>query len=177
MSGAPVRLFAAVVPPAAVLDDLAQAVRSFTASDAGPGPRWTPRPLWHLTLAFYGSDDLDARLAFLRDRLAGHGRIPLRLAGAGTFSGVVWAGADGDLDALEALATAAGAGEGGLPFHPHLTLARWKGRRPPPVVHECVSALAGYDGPGWEVAEVVLMNSVRSHDGPSYSAIERFPLV
>ena len=60
----------------------------------------------------------------------------LRLAGLGSFGGrrgtrVVWAGIEGDLDALRALQSRVDQGVAGLgfarelrPFSPHLTLAR-----------------------------------------------------
>ncbi|HEX5812494.1 MAG TPA: 2'-5' RNA ligase family protein, partial [Pseudonocardia sp.] len=51
------RAFVALVPAAAVLDELAAAVAPVRA--AHPDLRWTPPAQWHLTLAFLGEVDGD----------------------------------------------------------------------------------------------------------------------
>ncbi|WP_343245084.1 2'-5' RNA ligase family protein, partial [Streptomyces sp. SID14478] len=45
------RLFAAVLPPQEAVAELGRAVDRLAPAD---GLRWTGRPGWHLTLAFYG---------------------------------------------------------------------------------------------------------------------------
>ncbi|SCK57926.1 2'-5' RNA ligase [Streptomyces sp. WMMB 714] len=95
------RLFAALLPPADVLDgpgQLAEAVGQLH-SMAGSGQlRWTDRSNWHITLAFYGEVP-DAVLPSLEERLAraaGRARpLRLRIAGAGRFGDrALWAGLD-----------------------------------------------------------------------------------
>ena len=49
------RMFAAVVPPEAVLDDVAGFVESRRLAD--DRLRWTPPTAWHLTTAFMASVD------------------------------------------------------------------------------------------------------------------------
>ena len=78
------------------------------------------------------------------------------------------AGEPGDVDRLGALAraTARAARRAGVrvdrrPYHPHLTLGRW--RAGDVVDRRTVAALADYRGPPFRVTEVVLM---RSHLGP-----------
>lgn len=168
------RLFSAIVPPGEVLDSLAAAL------DTGATPddrvRWASRPQWHLTLAFYGSDDLATRSPWLAARVAEHPPVRLQLAGAGTFTGVLWTGVDGDLDALHHLAVAAGGGSEARPYHPHLTLARWKHPRHPGAVQAAESSLATYRGPLWQAAEVVLMRSHPGAGGSRYEPLERYPL-
>lgn len=167
------RLFAAIVPPEEALDSLEAAV---LRSGVRPAVRFSGRELWHLTLAFYGDDDLPARTRWLGERLRGIAAPRLRIAGAGTFPGVLWAGIGGDLAAVEAIAAAAGTGDDRRSFHPHLTIARWRRRRPPPAIGGVAEALADYTGPSWLAHEVVLFSSELGHRGPVYTARQHFPL-
>ena len=180
------RLFSAIVPAEPVLADLVARLAAAdvpnTGATAGPdgdgrdggGLRWIPAERWHITLGFFGDDDDPVRRAtWLRRRLAGRGAPTLRLAGGGTFSGVFWAGVqpadEPDRVALARLAQAAGAGRRG--YHPHLTLARWRGGRP-----EWPTVLDGYTGPWFTPGEVSLVRSEFGASGPAYHTIERFPL-
>lgn len=173
------RLFAALTPPGGVLDALQaelDRVRALAAGD--PAVRWTSRSTWHLTLAFYGEDEPDSRTPWLASRLRGHRPLRLGLRGAGTFTGVLWAGVYGDLDALDGLAAAAAddSRDDVRPYHPHLTLARWKHPRRPPVVRLARRELTEYRGPQWQAADVVLMQSRLGHEGPRYQELHRFLL-
>jgi RNA 2',3'-cyclic 3'-phosphodiesterase len=182
-----VRLFVAITPPPAVLDELEARVAALRPG--WPALRWTGRPAWHITLAFLGEVGEQAAAA-LAPRLARaahrHPSLPLSFAGAGAFPGpgrarVLWTGVSGDRRALEALArsVAAGARRAGAPppdegrrFRPHLTLARC---REPVNVDPLVGALAGYAGASWTAAEIHLM---RSHLGgtPRYETTGTWPL-
>lgn len=169
------RLFSAVVPPESALDHLSEWL-SPRMSALGTDLRWNPRSRWHITLGFYGNDDdPDRRTAWLRTRLAGLTVPRLRLAGVGTFPGVLWAGVDTGDDMFPAVAAAAGAGdEDRLPFRPHLTLARWRGDRvktDSPAV-----ALNGYTGPWFTPDGVVLMRSDTARSGFDYTTVERVAL-
>src|ERR1700733_8894965 len=183
------RLFVAIAPPAAVLDEL----------DALAGPlragredlRWTNREAWHVTLAFLGQVDetAAARLLPRLERAARrHAAFRLAFAGAGAFpaatrANVLWSGLSGDRGALARLAesVAAGARRAGAPppdkgrrFQPHLTLARC---RMPVDVTELVAALSDYQGPPWTADRVHL---VRSRLGPTtlprYTSLGDWPL-
>lgn len=163
------RLFVAVVPPASVLDDLAEFLEP--RQEAGADLRWTVRDQWHLTLAFMPSvldrhlDDLGARL----EQVAGR-RTPfeVRLAGGGCFPDPVrakvlyarLAGPDGELAQLAAATRAAAAKAGsspdGGPFTPHVTLAR---SRSPVEATRWLRELDTYHGPPWPVQEIVLVAS------------------
>ncbi|MBZ9643047.1 2'-5' RNA ligase family protein, partial [Streptomyces sp. PSKA30] len=59
------RLFAAVVPPDEVVRELAVEVAELKKLPGADGLRWTGRPGWHFTLAFYGEveDDLVPELS------------------------------------------------------------------------------------------------------------------
>ncbi|WP_454044124.1 RNA 2',3'-cyclic phosphodiesterase [Cellulosimicrobium sp. Marseille-Q8652] len=138
------RIFAAVYPDVAASDhlDLALgAVRAHEASrpDGAPLVRWTPRELWHVTVAFYGEVP-DGAVPDLVDALAEVARatpaLELGLHGAGVFDRrVLWVGVGGpraDLDHLRTLsasAAEAGAAAGArVDRRPrqraHLTVAR-----------------------------------------------------
>ena len=111
--------------------------------------------------------------------------ITLRLTGAGRFGSlrrpqVFWAGLDGDVEPLVALAARLASAARSLdlpvedrPFRPHLTLGRWPPRRP--ADGTLAERLAGYRGPAWPVTEVRLWES---HLGPKprYDVVASWPL-
>ncbi|GIE81155.1 hypothetical protein Aph02nite_71050 [Actinoplanes philippinensis] len=88
------------------------------------------------------------------------GPITLRLAGAGRFGSVIWAGVHGELERLgsfredvrRALADA-GLPIDARPFRPHLTISYRYDRR-------LATLLDGYSGPSWPVTEFALVDSV-----------------
>jgi RNA 2',3'-cyclic 3'-phosphodiesterase len=183
------RLFVAIAPSAAALDELDALARPLRA---GRGElRWTSRDAWHVTLAFLGQVD-EAAAARLLPRLerAAHRHHAFRLAftGAGAFptatrANVLWSGLSGDRRALAHLAesVAAGASRAGAPppdkgrrFQPHLTLARC---RMPANVTELVAALASYQGPLWIADRIHLVRSrLGATEQPRYVTLGSWPL-
>ncbi len=183
------RLFVAIAPPAAVLDEL----------DALAGPfrtgrqdlRWTSREAWHVTLAFLGQveESAAARLLPRLERAARrHHAFRLAFSGAGAFpaatrANVLWSGLSGDRGALAHLAESVAAGasragarppDKGRGFRPHLTLARC---RMPVDVTELVAALAGYQGPLWTADRIHLVRSrLGATDQPRYATLGSWPL-
>ena len=183
------RLFVAIAPPAAVLDEL----------DALAAPlrtgrqdlRWTSREAWHVTLAFLGQVDEGAAARMLPrlERAARrHHAFPLAFSGAGAFpaatrANVLWSGLSGDRGALAHLAesVAAGASRAGAPppdkgrrFRPHLTLARC---RMPADVTELVAALAatrGWRGPRTVFTWSAVASGATEH--PRYTTLGSWPL-
>jgi 2'-5' RNA ligase len=183
-----VRAFVAVVPPAAALAELAEAVAPLRAA-APPGVRWVPADQWHLTLAFLGEVD-DGALPDLTERLARaarrHPPMGLAFGGAGRFGDrVLWirvhgAGyvpdADGGRGATElkrlATSVAAAARRSGIsvddrPYRPHLTLARG---RPGTNLRQSVAALREFDGSPWTADALHLVRS-RLGAGPGGTAV------
>ena len=163
------RLFSAVWPSEPALVHLERAVRRV---ELPAGVRRVPTEKWHLTLAFYGNDaSLPERAGYLDEQLAGLAAPALRLAGAGTFAGVLWVGvepaAPKDRQALRAVAIAAGAGR---KFRPHITVARWRLDRPGRWMAE---QLAAYRGAVWIASHVDL---VRSDLGAGYTTVHSVPL-
>ncbi len=139
--------------------------------DSPGAPRWSAPADLHLTLAFLGEVPharLAGLLAALGPAVAGSPPVTVRLTGAGRFGSrrprVLWAGVEGDVDALAVLADrlAAAARHAGVPaderpYRPHLTLGRWPGAGTPDA--GLVEQLAGDHGPAWAVTEVVLWRS------------------
>ncbi|GHH69051.1 RNA 2',3'-cyclic phosphodiesterase [Streptomyces sulfonofaciens] len=182
-----------MLPPEPVADELAVVVDSLRSRGgaAGEGLRWTQRPGWHFTLAFYGEvpeetlPELSARLERAAARTA-----PFRLAvrGGGQFGQGrrLWAGAEGELAVLRRLAerAEAAARRAGLPmdghrrYRPHLTLASSSGpRRLEPYLTE----LAAFTGRGWTVDELALVHSDLPRSGvpgeqPRYTKVGGWPL-
>lgn len=172
--GSAVRVFAAVVPSAAVRAHLVAALATLGASDGGSTLRWAPTLSWHLTTVFCaaapldGLDDLRAGLGLVAGRCP---PVGLALAGAGRFGDrVLYARVDDPTSGLTSLAAgcvaaarAAGLAVDDRPYRPHLTLARG---RPGARLAPLVDALAGCRGPQWTADELVLVRS-RPGAGPA----------
>ena len=189
VSGDPMRLFVAIAPPAAVLDELDALVEPLRGRRLDL--RWTDREAWHVTLAFLGQVDeaVAARLLPRLERAARrHHQVRLSFAGAGAFpaatrANVLWSGLSGDRGALARLAesVAAGASRAGAPppgktrrFQPHLTLARC---RMPADVTPLVSALEDYQGEPWTADRVHLVRSrLGATEHPRYTSLASWPL-
>jgi len=188
-SGDLMRLFVAIAPPPAVLDELDTTVEPFRASRLDL--RWTNREAWHVTLAFLGQVDevAAARLLPRLERAARrHHEIVLAFAGAGAFpsegrANVLWSGISGDRGALARLAESVAAGasragasppDRGRRFQPHLTLARC---RTPADVTELVGALGGYQGQPWTADRLHLVRSrLGATEHPRYTSLASWPL-
>ena len=180
------RLFLAVDPPPGAVTALADAL--VPLRELPGAPRWTAPDRWHLTLLFLGQVPAD-RLPALTDRVApavaATPPLTLRLAGGGRFGShrrpaVCWAGVDGDVAELTALAgrladAARGAGlpVEDRPFRAHLTLGRWRPGQP--ADGDLPDRLAGVRGPAWAVTEVVLWRSFLG-PVPSYERVAAWPL-
>ena len=97
------RLFVAIAPPPAVLDELDALVEPLRARRLDL--RWTNREAWHVTLAFLGQVDeaAAARLVPRLQRAAGrHHQVRLAFAGAGAFpaatrANVLWGGSQNSI--------------------------------------------------------------------------------
>ncbi|MEU3985533.1 RNA 2',3'-cyclic phosphodiesterase [Streptomyces sp. NPDC026672] len=185
------RLFAAVLPPHDVVGELAVEVDELKKLPGADGLRWTGRPGWHFTLAFYGEVD-DALLPELSERLARAAHrtapFPLAVGGGGQFGHgrALWAGAEGDLDTLGLLAdrAEAAARKAGVPmgehrrYRAHLTVAR---ARDAVDVRPYVTALADFTGRTWTVADLALVRSNLPGSGtpgeqPRYETVARWAL-
>lgn len=176
----------AVKPPEDVLDAVAAAVEP--ARSVRVGLRWEQRERYHLTLQFLGAvQELAPVVAGLASAVGERKAFALQLRGPGAFpkpgrARVVWIGAGTGGEELIGLAGAVAGRLGPLgyepdrqAFHAHLTVARLK---VPDRVDDVLAAI-GPDavGPAFTVGEIVFYQSQLSPEGPTYTALERFPLV
>ncbi|AVZ38217.1 MULTISPECIES: RNA 2',3'-cyclic phosphodiesterase [unclassified Dietzia] len=189
------RMFAAVLPP----EEVSQELERFL--EPRPGLAWTDPAQWHLTLTFCPDVD-EWRIDDLSDRLGAvarkHEPFRIRLAGAGAFPSVdrakvLWAGVEHlaaaptdsgsretPLHALAAgarsAANAAGCVPDGARFHPHLTLARLRGRSDATAWLRVLDTFTSSD---WTVSEIALVDSFLG-EGPGgrarHEVVDRLPL-
>jgi 2'-5' RNA ligase len=180
-----VRLFAAVVPPPEVLDEVAALV--VESGSRHPRLRWSRRQQWHVTLAFLGEVD-ERLLPEIGERFTRAGRrhaaMRLHLGCAGTFGSagrarVLWLAVEGDRDRLRALAgsVSAAARRAGVPvedrpYRPHVTLAR---SRTPTDMREPRAELGHHQGTPWTAESFCLIRS-RLGPVPAYETLSVHPL-
>ena len=180
-----VRVFVAVGLSVEAREQLVGAVGRIR-EEAPDGIQWADPSGMHLTIKFLGnipSGNVAPLLECLKPVAAGHPSFSLILAGLGMFPNrhkprVLWAGVDGDLDALsrlqrdsETAITALGHPPEERPFRPHITLGRprrtvsdsYRGR-----VGAVVSGLAPPAPVRWTVDSVEVMQSELHPSGARY---------
>ena len=174
------RLFVAIRPPEHIGDLLIDAM------DDTPDFRWQNDEQLHITLRFVGevdrpvADDLADALGRIRSA-----PFSIRINGVGRFeqrsSGALWAGVE-PKERLAALSTkiervcqSVGLDPERRAFHPHITLARWKGRR----TRELAGFLdrrRGLCSAPFEVNSFILFESSLSRHGAHYEKVEEYRL-
>ena len=175
------RLFVAIRPPEEIRELLLDAM------DDSADFRWQDDEQLHLTLRFVGeverpvADDLAAELVRIHSP-----PFELRVSGAGRFeqrsSGALWAGVEpkAPVAALAAKVERACLAVGLEPerraFHPHITLARWKGRRGHEVAR-FLDRTRGLASEPFEVTEFILFESRLSRHGAHYEEVGTYALV
>jgi 2'-5' RNA ligase len=174
------RLFVAIRPPEPIRDLLIDAM------DDSPDFRWQDDEQLHLTLRFVGeverpiANDLADALGRIRAAA-----LQLHIAGVGRFeqrnSGALWAAVEPKppVAALAAKVERACQSVGLEPerraFHPHITLARWKGRRTREV-HDFLERRAGISSPPFAVDAFILFESRLSRHGAHYEEVATYSL-
>ncbi|MEU6224698.1 RNA 2',3'-cyclic phosphodiesterase [Streptomyces sp. NPDC047042] len=186
-----VRLFAAVLPPEDVAEQLAAAVAGLRNLPGADALRWTGVPGWHFTLAFYGEVDEDV-VPELSERLARAAHrtdaFALSVRGGGQFGHgrALWAGAAGEVAALRLLADRAEAAgrKAGVEmgehrrYQAHLTVARC---REAFETGPYIEALDAFASRTWTVDDLALVRSNLPKSGvpgeqPRYEVVARWPL-
>ena len=174
------RLFVAIRPPEPIRDLLIDAM------DDGADFRWQEDEQLHLTLRFVGeverpvADDLAAALTRIRSE-----PLELRIAGVGRFeqrnSGALWAGVEPKepVATLAAKVERASQSVGLEPerraFHPHITLARWKGRRTREV-KDYLERHGGLSSDPFRIDHFALIESHLSKHGAHHDEVARYPI-
>jgi len=184
------RLFVALEVPEAVRENLAAIRKNF--SSISPGLRWVPPENLHVTLKFIGSvpgEKLQPIIEALRSVRVDK-PVQLKFSGmGGSPAGVYWAAIESSV-ALKTLAAQIDqslrplgiVGEN-RPFHPHVTLARFKDRKILKKIDELIHK-NGTDDHGQNLkcdfgsliaTEFHLMESKTLPTGPVYSKVQSFP--
>ena len=174
------RLFVAVRPPEEIRDLLVDAM------DEGPELRWVGDEQLHLTLRFVGeverpvANDLAAALGKLR-----FDPFELKINGVGRFDqrngGALWAGIEPKQPVaalaakVERICQEVGLEPERRAFHPHITLARWRGRSSR-AADAFVERARGLSSPGFAVDRFILFESRLSRHGPHYEAVAEYAL-
>jgi RNA 2',3'-cyclic 3'-phosphodiesterase len=174
------RLFVAIRPPETIRDLLIDAM------DDDADFRWQTEEQLHITLRFVGEverpvgDDLADALGRIRGE-----PFQLRISGVGRFeqrsSGALWAGVEPKppLSALAAKVERVCQETGLEPerraFHPHITLARWKGRRTREV-HDFLERRRDLSSEPFDVTKFILFESRLSRHGAHYEPVATYTL-
>jgi 2'-5' RNA ligase len=174
------RLFVAIRPPEPIRDLLIDAM------DDSADFRWQDEEQLHLTLRFVGeverpvAEDLALALGTIRAA-----PFEIAIAGVGRFeqrnSGALWAGVEprepvAALAAkIERICQSVGLEPERRAFHPHITLARWKGRRTREV-KDYLERTAGLSSEPFAVDSFILFESRLSRHGAHYEEVVPYPL-
>lgn len=153
---------------------------------AGADVRWVKSSHAHLTLKFLGEATAEqiGELGAALDEIA-PGVVPFDVAfgGLGVFPDqrrprVLWVGITGGVEQLKPLAAAvdARAVDAGFErerrsFAPHITLGRFRSAQGWPELSKLVAANASFDAGRMPAAEVHLIHSILSPQGPTYTAL------
>lgn len=173
------RLFVAIRPPPGIREQLLDLMEGV------PDLRWQQDGQLHLTLRFIGqverpvAEDVAAALENIR-----FGRFDLSLSGVGMFErhrhGALWAGV-APREPLRALnakveraCQSAGLEAERRAFHPHITLARWKG--PAPALDRFIGQHGGLASEPWPVGRFILYESRLSREGALYEPAVTYDL-
>lgn len=174
------RLFVAIRPPEEIREQLLDLMEGV------PDLRWQQDEQLHLTLRFIGeverpvAEDIAIALEHIRFE-----PFALRLDGVGKFEkhrhGALWAGIRPkdqlkNLNAkVERACQSAGLEAERRLFHPHITLARWKGRAP--GLDRFLEQHGGLYSSAWEIGEFILYESRLGHEGAHYEPVTVYPLI
>jgi 2'-5' RNA ligase len=129
------RLFVALPLSSSVGDEIAGISERFTF--IGDGLRWTARAAWHITLQFLGNSNPDRLVDLLANlRKVQSPPVPIKLGALGFFdsAGVLFVEVDlspellGLQQEVVQATSQCGFRPEDRPYHPHITLARAKGK-------------------------------------------------
>jgi len=184
------RLFIGIPLASITTRDLAAEVNRLQSTSRNPARtdsyRWSARESWHITLQFLGSTTAQQfECVVARLRALHHIPIHIQIGALGTFAraGVLFVDVHvtPQLRALQQSVTAATANCGftpeDRPYHPHITLARRKGRGGDKQFRNL--QLQTNPSPhfsSFTAESFVIYESVPSPEGSRYEIRERFPL-
>ncbi len=178
------RLFVGIPIPELVTHKLS--ALSVGLQSNGDGLRWSAPESWHVTLRFLGNTRADQYACIVRQLsgLRAHS-LPIQINALGFFDrvGIFFAGVEltPELLRLQQAVTAAtspcGFDPDTRPYHPHVTLARSKGRRRTNALAELQAKIRRQPMLGRFIADAfVLYESVTTPSGARYEVREHFPM-
>jgi len=150
-----VRLFTAALPPADVADHLEAALADV------PMRYRVAREAWHITLGYYGEEDPDGRIPWVRAKARGLTRPTVALGDMSNFGETLLMRVDNQDGALAALGMTLRWNDKHPDYNPHLTIGKG----------ELVSL--GYAGPEWTISEIVLLGAEERHE---YTVLDKVTL-
>ena len=180
------RLFIGIALASDASDALARIGTQFVA--ASSDLRWSARESWHVTLQFLGKATAEQAACVTEQlRAVRAAAVPVRIDGLGLFerAGVFHAGVEltPEMLALQQRVVAATRGCGFLPeeraYHPHITLARVKGRGGGEALRTLRAAVERARfalHADFLAEEFLLYESVPEAGGSRYLVVERFSL-
>jgi 2'-5' RNA ligase len=188
LPGRPVRLFVGIPLAIATTNDVTATVNQLRSQvrEHSPNLRWSAPESWHITLQFLGSttpQQYECVLTHVRELR--HRPIHIQLGALGTFdrAGVLFVDVrvTPHLLALQQAVTAATAPCGFIPedrpYHPHISLARRKGRGGDRHFGHMKLQMAHQPKlSSFTASSFVLYESVPTPEGSRYEIRERFEL-
>jgi 2'-5' RNA ligase len=182
-----IRSFIAVEAPSDIQEALGRVQSQLRRTGARVG--WTQPSNIHLTTHFLGDvreNDIPAISEVMARAAANAPPMELKVSGVGAFPRIgpprtLWAGLEGDLDALSALQKAieqALEEDLGIPperreFHAHLTLGRVRSSRGARELTDAMAALDAADLGRFTADEIVLFMSELRRGGSVYTPMAR----
>ncbi len=183
------RAFLAVEFPALVLAALAELAAELKAEAAGA--KWAAPGQLHVTLKFF-EDIRDVQRPSVDKAVETvcleTSPFFIAVRGAGGFGSggalrVIWAGVEDEaanLNSFEARLAASLERTGfpgeDKPFHPHVTLCRFRQPNRAAELKARLESLKTFDGGRFQVDEVALFSSVLHQSGPVYTRLRHYPL-
>lgn len=180
------RLFLGIPLPESITAELSRI--SLRYQSPGDNLRWYQPESWHITLQFLGSVAPEQYASILPAmRALRHPLVPVALDTLGFFdrAGVFFAqiALTPELLSLQRRVQAAnipfGFAPEARPYHPHITLARTKGRSGTRALHTLQTQLQGHPYnlfATFTASEFVLYESIATPSGSRYEIRDRFPL-
>lgn len=187
------RLFIALAMPSEVREQLADLTTRLQkgAQFTSCRPAWVDPASIHLTLAFLGTKalaDVPTMGDTLRRITARYGPLRFQVRRLGVFPSwrqpkVLWVGARerthqllGLRKDIEMVMVRFGYEPDPRPFHPHLTLARFKSAKGVAMLEPIVAAHQAFDVPSFPIEAVTLFRSVLHGTGAVHTPLEWAPL-
>jgi 2'-5' RNA ligase len=179
------RLFVGIPLAAITADALTSVVNRLRSKAAPDNLRWSARESWHITLQFLGStkpEQYDCITDRLRELHCPSMRTELGDLGTFDRAGVLYADVrvTRELTALQQAVTAATSPCGftpeDRPYHPHITLARRKGKggRELRNLDAQIRQQPGFDA--FTADSFILYESIPTPEGSRYEVRERYAL-